>query len=550
MVSNRLGRGAAGGYPTAMKTLRSAFAALLLATPAAAQSAAAADRWWATVAELADDRYEGRLTGTPGYDRAAAHVAERFAALGLRPAGDGGTYLQSVPLVERAVDQARSTLTLTGPGGRRAFKLGEEAVIGNSSNRPAVDAQLVLIGYGLSMPEVGHDDFAGLDLRGKIVVLVGGGPADVSAALKADAARNAFGPALERAGAVGAISLSDPARADIPWARARLLARAPAMLSADPALRSIKGPSFSAAFDPALAPRLFAGSGRTLAGLFALARDGKPLPRFALRTRLAATLATTERALASPNVVALLPGRDPALKEEHIVLSAHLDGLGVGAAIAGDAIHNGAMDNATGVASLLEAAAALVAAPPRRSVVFLAVTAEEKGLLGSRHYAVNPTVPAAGIVANVNMDMYLPLWPLTHLIAIGADQSSLGAPAAAAAVARGLTLVPDPEPHRNIFVRSDQYSFIREGVPALMLRFASSTPEQEAAGKAWLTTRYHAPSDDVAQPIERAAAAAFNVYLGELIGRIANAPARPAWNADSFFRRYAKAAADAPAVAN
>jgi Zn-dependent M28 family amino/carboxypeptidase len=191
---------------------------------------------------------------------------------------------------------------------------------------------------------------------------------------------------------------------------------------------------------------------------------------------------------------------------------------------------------------MLEAARVLQAGPgrPKRSVLFVAVTAEERGLLGSRWFAERPTVARSRLAANINMDMYLPLFPLKALTILGIEESTLGAQATAAAEARGLGLVPDPQPDRNSFIRSDQYSFIRTGVPALALKFATPTGSQEAAiQKAWLTQRYHAPSDDLGQPVDRAAAARFNLYLADLIRRVADAPTRPRWKDDSFFKRFA-----------
>ena len=517
--------------------LAAALVALTAAAPAPDPTGA---RWWSHVAELASDRYEGRLTGTPGYDRAAAYVARQFEAVGLRPAGTRG-YLQPIAFTEQRVDLARTKLTLSGAGGTRALAIGDAALVGTRiPHIAAVDAPLVFIGYGLHLPEAGHDDFAGLDLRGKIVVTLNGGPSNLSAALKSHARAAEFWPALERAGAIGVISIANPKSSDVPWSRQRLLATAPGMYLTDTKLQDAKTPKFTATLNPERADLVFAPAGRRFADLLALADAGKALPRFELNQRLSASVAASRRALTSPNVVALLPGSDPRLAPQHVVLSAHLDHIGIGAAIEGDRLYNGAMDNAAGIASLIETARAMAANPPKRSIVFLAVTAEERGLLGSKHYANNPTVPARAIAANVNMDMFLPIYPLRQIVAYGADQSSLGAAAAAAARTAGVTLVPDPAPDRNIFVRSDQYSFIRTGVPALSLKFNAPAGSPEAAREAaWLKARYHAPSDDLAQPVDKPAAARFNVYLADLIRRVADAPARPEWNADSFFRRFA-----------
>ncbi len=520
------------------------FTALLALTAAAPAPAPAPDpagaRWWSHIAEIASDRYEGRLTGTSGYDRAAAYVVGQFKALGLKPAGTK-VYLQPVAFVEQTVDQSTSRLTLSGAGGTRALRIGDAALLGTRFTQPPkIDAPLVFIGYGLALPEAGADDFAGLDLKGKIVVYLNGGPATLSAALKSHSRAAAFGPALERAGALGVIAIANPKSMDIPWARIRLSGSQPGMQLADQALRDVHRAMFSASLNPAQADALFAPAGHRFADLLALADAGAPMPRFDLKQRLAGTVVAHRRPVTAPNVVAVLPGTDRTLGAQYVIVSAHLDHLGIGEAVGGDRTYNGAMDNASGIASMLECARALAAAPPRRSTIFLAVTAEEKGLLGSRYYANRPTVPAASIAADVNMDMFLPLYPLTRMVAYGADQSSLGAAAKSAADKAGIALAPDPAPDRNLFVRSDQYSFIRTGVPALSLKFEPANDEEKAMEKGFLANRYHAPSDDLRQPVDRAAAGKFNGYLVNLITDISNTSARPTWNNDSFFRRFAR----------
>jgi Zn-dependent M28 family amino/carboxypeptidase len=257
---------------------------------------------------------------------------------------------------------------------------------------------------------------------------------------------------------------------------------------------------------------------------------------------LKATVSVRRAEVVSQNVVALLPGTDPQLEGEYVVFSAHLDHLGIGKPIKGDSIYNGAMDNASGVATLLDVAARLKesGARLRRSVLFVAVTGEEKGLLGSRHFANNPTVAADKIVANINTDMFLPLFPFKKLTVYGLDESDLGDDATAVANSLGVAPQADLEPQRNIFIRSDQYSFIRRGIPALALKvgFDKGSPEEKIAKK-WLAERYHAPSDDLAQPVDKQAAAAFDALVARLLERVANRDHRPQWRAASFFRRFA-----------
>ena len=501
-----------------------------------------AERWWADVAALADDRMEGRLTGTEGYRRAAAYVVEELEEIGLEPAGRDG-FLQHVEFEEQFVDHMASSAALVAGGRETALRLPEEMVVGRGGGRAPerVEAPLVFIGYGLHLPEAGHDDFAGVDLSGKIAVVVGGGPQNISGALKAHARRMRSAMLAER-GAAGLISLTTPKATETPWSRAIASAGQPGMYFADAALRDVKTPFFSASVSGDAAPKLFAVSGRSFEEIAALADASKPLPGFELRQSLRARLAARHATLTSPNVIARLPGSDRALADEHVVFTAHLDGLGVGGGGA-DRIHNGALDNAAGIASLLDIARSYEArgVRPKRSMLFVFLTAEEKGLLGSRYFALRPTVPKQSIVANLNLDMALPIFPLRSVIALGAEESSLGPVVAAVGEGMGLPLVPDPFPDRNSFVRSDQYSFIREGVPALAFKFgfAAGTPQAEAE-RAWRATRYHSPSDDLSQPVERLDAIRLDDLLAEIGLRIANAPERPHWNPDSFFRRFAE----------
>ena len=264
---------------------------------------------------------------------------------------------------------------------------------------------------------------------------------------------------------------------------------------------------------------------------------------FPLAQRLKATVAATRQNLSSPNLIAVMPGSDPILRNEYIVLSAHLDGYGIGTPVKGDGIYNGAFDNASGVASLLEIGRALKAGKvkPKRSILFAIVTAEEKGLLGSRYFARRPTVPATAMVADLNFDMALPIFPLTSVTPIGYDQSSLGQDAAAVSAAMNLPITPDPFPNRNVFIRSDQYAFIREGIPALFFKygFKANTPEAETE-KAWRANLYHSPFDDLNQPVLPAETAKLNAYVTAVTLRVANAADRPRWNEDSFFKRFAQ----------
>ena len=500
--------------------------------------------WWGHIKVLASNAYEGRLTGSPGYMKAAHYVAGKFKAAGLQPGGDKGTYFQSVKYLEQHVDAAHSSVALIDGGKTTPLAVGPDLTLGSRDAQPAsVEAPLVFIGYGLHLPEAGYDDFAGQDLKGKIVVILGGGPDTLSAALKSHASSTELPKALEAAGAVGVVRLQNPKAMDIPWPRIMALSSQPGMRLADPALQIYHRPIFAASVNPERAEILFARSGHSFAELLALADAHKPLPRFALNQSLKASVVTQTHAITSPNVVGILPGSDPTLKAQYVVVSAHLDHLGIGEPIQGDKVYHGAMDNAAGVAAMIETAKALHAkhAQPKRSIVFVAIAGEEKGLLGSKAFAEKPTVKKSAIVADINMDEFLPLFPLKHLLILGEGESTLGDQAREVAKVRGYDTLPDPAPDRNIFVRSDQYSFIKTGVPSVALKVEGLPGSPEAQmDKDWNTYRYHSPQDDLSQPVDLQSADDFDAYLLALLTHVADAKARPIWHKDSFFSRFAK----------
>jgi Zn-dependent M28 family amino/carboxypeptidase len=511
--------------------------AVSLAVSLAAQAPAA--RWWSHVAFLADDRMKGRETGSPEHREAAEYIAKHFKDAGLKPGGTDG-YFQPVPFTSRKIVESKSSLALVRGTTVVPVVQGDEATFSmRITPAPRVEAPMVFAGYGLRIPEAAHDDLAGLDLKGRVVLLLTGGPASIPGPLLAHY-QNTRWSYLKAAGAVGVVSIQNPKGQDIPWDRSKLARFLPSMSIADPALDETTGQQLAVTVNPAAAEKFFAGSGHSFTELLAQSNAGQVLPRFPIPSSIRATVVTESESVRSDNVVGILPGTDPVLKNEYVVVSAHLDHIGVGT-MQGDNIYNGAMDNASGIATLIETAAAAAKKPFKRSVIFLAVTAEEKGLLGSRYYASRPTVAAAAIVADLNTDMFLPLFPLKSLIVQGLEESDLAGDLRKAARPMGLEVYPDPEPERNAFVRSDQYSFIRAGVPSISLKvgFTKGSPEHEIVKK-WRTERYHAPSDDLSQPIDRKAAEDFdNVYLA-LLGAVANRPTRPAWNSDSFFKRFEK----------
>jgi Zn-dependent M28 family amino/carboxypeptidase len=520
-----------------------ALLSLLAALPVRAQTPTPrAEQWWADIKAIADDRTEGRQTGSRGYDLAADYVISRFKALGLQPAGENGGFLQPVGFEQQRIDYAASSAALIGPGGaQQALKAGADMLItAGGAPRPSMaDAPLVFIGYGLHLPELGYDDLKGLDLKGKIAVVISGGPAEIPGTVKASN-RNQRAKFLTEAGAVGVLALTTPKQVEIPWARQTLLATQLGMYLADASMRQTPDGFFQGSFDPGQTERLFAGSGHTFAELAALADASAAVPAFALPFRLKATIAAQRQKLTSPNLVAKLEGSDPALKSEYVVVSAHLDHLGVGEPIAGDRIYNGAMDDASGVAAVLDIAGRLKGEKPRRSVLFVMVTAEEKGLLGSHYFARRPTVPRSAIVADLNFDMPLPLWTLKTVIVGGEGESTLGAVAREAAGPLGLATTPDPLPDRNSFTRTDQYSFVTAGVPSLAFKFGfrKDTPEFQIEHD-WRANRYHSPSDDVNQPgVMKEEAVKLDDFVASIALRTANAAGRPSWLESSVFRRF------------
>jgi hypothetical protein len=519
--------------------------ALLLLAPLLIAAAPAPDRaadWWQTVVTLSADDMGGRAAGSEGHRRASDLVARRFAAAGLQPAGENGGWFQTVTLEERTIQAGGTSAALVTDGAAAPLAITGDIFFRVAGGPPpeAIDAPLVFIGYGMHLPDAGHDDFAGVDLRGAVAVVIAGGPAALSGALKSHA-RAERNRQLAARGAVGVIQLPTRVSAEQPWAAQTRVAEAPGMYPATASARMVGPPFLNAFFNPAAAERLFVGSGHAYADLGAAAEASRPLPGFALRPRMTARIASTARSVVTRNVVAKLPGRDRRLAGEHVVLTAHLDGLGIGRPVDGDAIYNGALDNAAGVAALIDIAEHYrrTRARPRRSILFVALTGEEKGLLGSRWFAQSPTVPRESIVADLNYDMALPLYPLTSITVLGAEESSIGADARAVSGAMGLPMVPDPFPDRNSFVRSDQYSFIETGIPAVAFKFgfAAGTPEADTE-RAWRANIYHGPRDDASQAVFRADEIRLHDFIGALALRIANAEQRPRWNADSFFRRF------------
>ena len=528
-----------------MKALLLALSLGLMSISASAQSNSHFDgqTWWDSVKVLADDKMEGRDTGSQGERAAEAYAVEQLKKAGLEAAGSKGFY-QPVRFVSRQIVEKDCSLTLVHDGKREALMLGEDAFIGaRISPAPVVDAPLVFVGYGLKVPEKNYDDFAGIDVKGKLVVIFSGSPEEIPGALASH-----YQTLLERwktlkaVGAIGVVSVINPASMDIPWSRIAANRDHPSMDLEDPEFDETAGAKLYVTVNPASAEKLFAGSGHTFEEIAALGKDRRPLPHFPLAVSLEAKAKIETKKVESSNLVAKLPGADPKLKDEYVVLSAHIDHVGIGAPINGDSIYNGAMDDGSGSALLLDMAESFKKDPEklRRSLLFVFVTGEEKGLLGSKYFAAHPTVPLKSLVADVNVDMFLPIVPLKILRVLGLDESELGDLARTVAQSNGVQVQPDPEPLRNLFIRSDQYSFIRHGVPSIIMSVGAElgSPEQKVL-KDWLTNRYHAPSDDINQPVDLSAAAKYEEIVRGILIDVANGDHHPQWKQESFFRRYA-----------
>jgi hypothetical protein len=573
--------------PTLLSACLLAAAGVAGAAAQSADLAAEGKSWWAHIQFLADDKLEGRNVGSPGYEKAVAYVEGQFQAIGLKPAGSaqggpGGAnpFRQPVMLEGRTLVPDQTSLALVRDGKEEPLAIGQNATLSARGELDgSIEAPMVFLGYGMSIPEAGWDDFKGLDLKGKVAVYVNAfPPVKVSDNVKSHVnTADERWLALKRAGAIGVATIAAPraggagagagraagaqaagavpppagaAAADPAQGRGASGAgggRAggtpqPTIALADRALVDAGGERVAMALTARGAAALLAGTGHTIEELNQLVANGQPLPRFSLPGTLKAHATLKRDPIPSTNVVGMVEGSDPALKSEYVIMSAHLDHVGIGRAVNGDTIYNGAMDDASGIASIIETARLLKASgvKTKRSVVFLAVTGEERGELGSLYFASRPTVPFKQIVADINLDMFLPLYALKVIEVQGLAESSLGVTVREAAKTLGVDVQTDREPEQNRFIRSDQYSFIRRGIPALAFKFGYEfgSPE-ETIRRNWVRDIYHKPSDDLNQPIDQEAAAKFDRVIMTLLQNVANDPARPTWNSDSFFKRFA-----------
>ena len=496
---------------------------------------------------LASDELEGREAGTPGYDAAAEYVAARMAELGVMPAGDNDSYFQTVPLRRsyRVPDQLSLEIGDTQTGAVLGLEENVDYVMYGSTraDRTTISAEAVFVGFGIVAPDLGRDDYQGLDVDGKIVVMLSGTPKGIQTEERAYYGSQKSAEASKR-GAVGVVSLETPTRETVySFARlvgeGRLESASMSWLHPDGTTFS-RAPNISAAGYLSMAGgrKLMAGAGQDFDAIMAAAEaEGGAVQGFDLPYRIAMTQASTLDTVESDNVIGLIEGSDPQLKDETIVLTAHLDHIGVSKSFEDDKINNGALDNAAGVSTLLEVARMMQEGErPKRSVMLLIVTAEEKGLLGAQYFAQNPTVDAARLVGNVNLDMPVLTYEFEDVVAFGSDRSTIAAAVSSAASEMGMQLSPDPFPDQGLFTRSDHFRLVEIGVPSIFLATGTANGG-DAAWAEHFATNYHRPSDDMDNAISFEAAARFAEINARIALTLANADQRPLWVKDDFFAR-------------
>lgn len=518
------------------------------ASPPATQARASGTAIQAHVEFLADDLLEGRETGTRGHDIAARYVAGEFARAGLLPGGDSRTFMQRMTLTGTQLVAGTGVFELAGAGALERYQLGEDFAVPPSRHAESTDAtaDAVYAGHGIVAPHRGVDDYAGLDVRGKFVLVLAGSPRFFSG----DEIAHFSNPRLKQEaaaarGAIGLITLQTPANeAQLPFAQIvrQLQLRTFAWIDADGKPQgSATALQHLATLSPAGAEKLLARAGAKIADLVARAEAKLPPSALAFGARVRIAGKSRLQAFSSANVVGLIEGSDPALKHETIVMTAHLDHLGVAAGTPGDKIHNGTLDNAMGVAVMTEAARVIASLParPRRSIAFVATTAEEAGLLGSEYFVNRAQAARLDLVANLNVDMPILHYDFLDICAFGAEHSSLWDTIAAVGKARGVPLSADPNPERRRFTRSDQYSFVKAGIPAAFLNTGLHSMTQENAGQKarneFEARHYHRVSDDASLPFDYAAAARFSDLGAAILIELANASMRPEWKAGNFF---------------
>jgi hypothetical protein len=504
------------------------------------------------IAYLADDKLKGRLPGTEGYQMAVDYVTGQLKQIGVAPGGDNSGYTQKLVIRKSVLNNKSSVALLQDASGKvdtLSFIKDFLPVPHPLKEFASAGGGLVFAGYGVDIPG-GYSDYAGIDVKGKIVVLIGGAPDGLLSTLTAhfSNAGNKMNTAFEK-GATGAVIIepASPRQAANPSPNPVIQHN----VALNPAKTAAYGRRFIGNLQVVLnsnknvLSRLFASTGKDVETVLASIKSGKP-SSFVLPFTLTTSYATAHTDFESYNVIGLIPGWDPKLKNEYVVHSAHLDHMGIGRPVNGDSIYNGAHDNASGIASLLEIARIYKTsgAKPKRSVLIVMVTGEEMGLIGSSYFAANPTVPKASIVADVNTDMPTVIAPLLSVVPLGAEHSTIMEHVKFAANHLGLDVEKDPEPAENRFVRSDQYSFVMNGIPALHIKYGNKTDipgfDMVRFVKEWRAKYYHQAADGM-DGIFNFTAAKTYVQLNFLISySIAQTTARPQWNKGDLFGIAAK----------
>jgi hypothetical protein len=468
--------------------------------------------WWATTSLLSSDAMEGRDTGSPGYDRAARLVADRLAAAGLKPLGENGTWFQRIMFDQVAVESAEITV------GERPLRFLYEITVG-AANAPAMlEAPLVYRGY--CGPNVLGD------VRGKAVICHNTRRIGLPTAADRTAA-------LTSAGAAAIISIADPGFTVEPPRWPSAYSRSITIANGSGGTGGIPALSLNAdALD-----NMILGVSHDAKALINAGSAGRPLPSFDIPALFRASFTIKRKSLESANIVGILPGTDPGLADQAIVLTAHLDGFGYGATEGGDSLYNGTLDDAAYVALLVQLAERRAGRGFRRPIILAILTGEEKGLLGSRWFINNLPVPKAHIVANINLDQLRPLFPLDLLTVHALDDSTLGDDARVVASSLGIAVQNDPEPERGLLRRSDHWNFIQAGIPAINFVFGYRPgTESERIYRQWYRDGYHTPKDDLNQQIDWRAAADFNRFFYTLVDRVADQDGVPVWKSGSSLR--------------
>ena len=551
-------------YNRPMKFSFSFFASLLLSTAIHAQAPLTVPKPVITaleqvqpaaikahIAYLADDRLLGRQAGTLGYQMAVDYVTQQLKMLGVQPAGDAGTFVQNVRLRRAFLKPGATFAAHDGQGATLPLTAGQDYIVYPSPELPATsvaNAPLAFAGFGISAPELGYDDYAGLDVKGKIVLIVRGAPRTFASTV-ASASQDLSGllKTAVRHGAVGLLLASTHVGVLPDLRRGTYSVLGPdGKVAASRTFAVGSQQQFYGAVSAATLQRFLQIAALDTTQVFAAIRSGKPASAV-LKTTVSASAQARYQDIESFNVVGKIPGSDAKLREEYVVHSAHLDHLGIGASVQGDSIYNGAHDNASGVACVLEIAKiySRLNEKPKRTMLFVFVTGEELGLLGSSAFAANPTVPKAKIVADINMDMPTLIAPLLSVVALGGQHSTLIEPVKKACAYMAIDLENDPEPEQNRFIRSDQYSFVMAGIPALHLKYGNKTADGRnnlsQQVQEWRAVTYHKPQDDINGRFDFEAGRKY-VQLCFLIGyQVAQDAARPRWNKGDFFgQRYGK----------